>query len=187
MSKKFWSFEKEFLIDFFQKRPEIDIASELDEKDIVTIERDLKYGNLEYLNDSLQFLPSKESAISATMNIYLGNDNPKKILSELLEEMELPFVIAVDFWSIAENSAGKKMVVYPSYGTSYNEIRVIKTDRHLRDFLKSLDSSKVDLLQNIYDAHVRTRQAIRETGWRTNKALTMWIQLRKSPIYRNNV
>ena len=47
------------------------------------------------------------------------------------------------------------MIVYPSYGTSYNEDRAMKTLKHKNDLLDSLDSSKENILENIYNAHAR--------------------------------
>ena len=115
---KFFRFEKESVVKFMAERADVDIEKFLDEKEVVAIERDLKYGTFEYLADSIQFKPTKADATVIELNLFLGNDTPKQLLKGLLTQIRTPYTIFVDFWCIAESITSGLLVIYPSYGTS---------------------------------------------------------------------
>ena len=95
------------------------------------------------------------------------NPNPIPISNSLKSETcEITHKDAISALSRATTKECKKLIE-----ESYCQ--------HKNDLLNSLDSSKVPLLENIFDAHVRTRLTIEESGWRTNKAITMWVRIQK--------
>ena len=92
---KFFNFEKQSLIDFVAKRKSVDILNFIDETDLKAINSDLKYGNIDYLDSSIVFLPTKEDTKVIIMNVVLGNESPKKLFEGLLEKIEYPYQIAI--------------------------------------------------------------------------------------------
>ena len=92
---KFFNFEKQSLIDFVAKRKSVDILNFIDETDLKAINSDLKYGNIDYLDSSIVFLPSKEDTKIIIINVVLGDESPKKLFEGLLENIEYPYQIAI--------------------------------------------------------------------------------------------
>ena len=80
MRHKFWEFEKESVLNYMSKRPKYDILDYLTEKEHETVEKDAKYGTIEYLDDSILFRPDVENACSLEINIFIGDSSPKKIV-----------------------------------------------------------------------------------------------------------
>ena len=143
-SNKFWNFEKTAISNFLADRPSIDIWKFLDDKDLETIKRDLKYGTIEYLDDSVLFVPSRENASTIRLNLFLGNDHPEKLLKKFLSSFRKPFNIFVDFWCIGHSSLKGNLVIYPSMGTSINKNRLIKTDKDLDDLMQIVGSDNLE-------------------------------------------
>ena len=176
---KLWEFEKNGLATYMVNRPEPDILKHLEEKEIELIDKDLKYGTLEYISDGIMFKPSKDDANSVELNFFLGDQPPNVILKQISKLVRPPYLISVDFWCIAQSTEGL-LVVYPSYGTCINKKnRLMKTHLDVEHFLNKLDHEKNDLRTDIFKAHASSRITVLNSGISITKILSMWIRLKK--------
>ena len=173
---KFWEFEKTFLSDFLQNREAPNVVDFLDTSDLKTIQSDLKYGNTEYLSDSIIFLPSKSTTKVIIMNLVLGNNNAGDIQSKLLSKIEYPYQLAVDFWAIGDSISGP-LVVYPSFGTSINSIKLVKNDQALDKIIKEISSD--NLPEKIFIKHSSIRKTIISSGLNLKKLVALWVYIGK--------
>ena len=173
---KFWEFEKTFLSDFLQNRDAPNVLDFLDTTDLKTIRNDLRYGNTEYLSDSILFLPSKNNTKVVIMNLVLGKDNAGEILSKLLSKIEYPFQLAVDFWALG-NSISGPLVVYPSFGTAINSIKLVKNDQALTKIIEEISSD--NLSEKIFIKHSSVRKTIISSGLNLKKLVALWVYISK--------
>lgn len=177
---KFWNFEKESVVEFMADRPELDMMDILSEKETLIIERDLKYGTLEYLGDTLRFNPEKDDANVILVTLLLGDSEPKVLLKELLAKIRTPFSIAVDFWCISDSFTRGEMVLYPSFGTRYNKKTYMKWDHHVEELIESFDTKHLN--DQIYKAHASARPTLSRSGVQVKRVVSMWVRLSKSKI-----
>jgi len=183
---KFWDFEKKTLVNFFADRQEQNIEHFLEKEEMAAINRDLRYGTLEYLSDSLSFRPNKNEANTIEATLFLANENPKSILKKFLHQIRTPYVIAVDFWCIGNSTSKGLQVIYPSFGTALNKQQYIKYDEQVSELLDVLETG--DLKKKIYDAHARSRDSIQKSGVNIEHVLSMWIRLMKvKPVFAASV
>ena len=183
MNNKFWKFEKDELALYMADRPDYEISDFLDDEEIKIIEKTSKYGSLEYLSDNLIFKPSKEDTKSIEIDIFLGEDDPRKILETILSLIRTPFSINIDFWCLGESTNQKDLLlIFPSLGTVVNSKKYMKFDYHVDELVDSFDHSKNDLCEKVFNAHATARPTVRNTGVRIFKLLTMRMWLSKRLI-----
>ena len=173
----FWIFEKASVVEFMAKRPEHDIVKFLNPDEQEALRKDLRYGTIEYLSDSLSFKPNKEHASIMEITIFLADDNPRILLKKLLRQIRTPYSISVDFWCIGETINGLK-AIYPSFGTCINKMRYMKHDKQVDQLIQSLDPK--GLKERIFEAHAKARPTVSKSGVGISKELSLWVRILKN-------
>ena len=188
---RFWNYEVEFLENFVADMKLPDLTKILDEEDKIAIEKNLKYGNLNYFSNSVVFTPQKSNPKVCELNIVLNEKSPAELVEEIFESVQLPLVVAigenkfikyllltfVDFWSIGISTKGP-LVIYPSYGTRINDTRYVKTKEAVDNLVNELMSDNLE--EKIFLKHSQVRPRIRSSGVNIKKAPIMWVRLAKS-------
>lgn len=93
--ERFWNYEVEFLENFVADMKLPDLTKILDDEDKVAIEKNLKYGNLNYFSNSVVFTPQKSNPKVCELNIVLNEKSPAELVEEIFESVQLPLVVAI--------------------------------------------------------------------------------------------
>ena len=96
-----------------------------------------------------------------------------------MKDLVLPFWCTIDFWSIGASQKGT-LLVYPSFGTSFNSRKLMKTDDDVADLVDSLRQPDNVLQEAVFQRHAKTREAILGSGLGITKLFTMWVRIQKN-------
>jgi len=150
---------------------------EFNKNEIDAIENDVKYGQIEYIESSILYLPNRENCRTIILQRYLGKTTVLAVLKEITYAVRTPFKIYIDFWALSKKDELK--VLFPSLGTVVNTKKYMKTDDDVEDLLKNFDAPVSDLQIKVTQAHGRSRLSFKASGVQVKKLLTMWVRIDK--------
>ncbi len=173
----FFEHEKEQLEDLAEKDKVLDFNEDFSEEEQAILSDNLHYASAAYLDNSITYFPSKKNAQRIEMTLYLKhNSDPAIIVKNIKKILTGSFRIHLDFWAFAINMKGETKLMYPSFGTSFNNTTDVTDDIHYEKLIANLDDGLIDA---VYQNHDVGYKSFESSGVKITRLVSLWISLQK--------
>ena len=118
---------------------------------------DLLRKNIVYYFQSNLLLMPKNNPKSFYIQLKVGKENPVELVQRLIDIIQVPFRIFLDFFAITKSSTRPDVsLLHPSVSTSFNETNLIRSFKDEENLLSELHDE--NLAAKILEKHHTTRR-----------------------------